>query len=91
MDRYDDYYRSTPEVFGSAPNQILVEKAGLIDPSATTLEIACGQGRNSFFLARNGMTVHALDPSVEAVRQVKAVAEKESLAIRTIHSGLNGS
>jgi hypothetical protein len=24
MDRYDDYYRSTPEVFGSAPNQILV-------------------------------------------------------------------
>jgi tellurite methyltransferase len=87
MDRYDDYYRSTPEVFGSAPNQILVEQAGLIDPSATTLEIACGQGRNSFFLARNGMTVHALDQSVEAVRQVKAVAEKESLAIRTIHSG----
>jgi len=87
MDRYDDYYRSTPDVFGSAPNQILVEQAGLIDPSATTLEIACGQGRNSFFLARNGMTVHALDQSVEAVRQVKAVAEKESLAIRTIHSG----
>jgi len=87
MDRYHDYYRSTPEVFGSAPNQILVEQAGLIDPSATTLEIACGQGRNSFFLARNGMTVHALDQSVEAVRQVKAVAEKESLAIRTIHSG----
>ena len=87
MDRYDDYYRSTPEVFGSAPNQILVEHAGLIDPSSTTLEIACGQGRNSFFLARNGMTVHALDQSVEAVRQVKAVAEKEGLAIRTIHSG----
>ena len=87
MDRYDDYYRSTPEVFGSAPNQILVERAGLIDPSSITLEIACGQGRNSFFLARNGMTVHALDQSVEAVRQVKAVAEKEGLAIRTIHSG----
>ena len=87
MDRYDDYYRSTPNVFGTAPNQILVEHEGLIDPSATALEIACGQGRNSFFLARSGMTVHALDPSVEAVRQVNAVAKEEGLAIRTIHSG----
>jgi SAM-dependent methyltransferase len=87
MDRYDDYYRSTPDVFGSAPNQILVEHAKLIDSSATALEIACGQGRNSFFLARRGITVHALDPSVEAVGQVKAVAEKEGLAIRTIHGG----
>jgi SAM-dependent methyltransferase len=87
MDRYDDYYRSTPDVFGSAPNQILVEHAKLIDPSVTALEIACGQGRNSFFLARRGMTVHALDTSVEAVRQVQEVTEKEGLAIRTIHGG----
>jgi len=87
MDRYDDYYRSTPEVFGSAPNPVLVEHAELIDPSATALDIGCGQGRNSFFLARSKITVHALDPSVEAVREVKAVAEKEGLTIRTIHSG----
>ncbi len=87
MDRYDDYYRSTPNVFGSAPNQILVEHVELIDPSVTVLEIACGQGRNSFFLAQSGMTVHALDPSIEAVRQVQEVAEKEGLAIRTINSG----
>ena len=83
MDRYDDYYRSTPDVFGSAPNPVLVQHAELIDPSATALDIAC----NSFFLARSGMTVHALDLSAEAVRQVNAVAEKEGLAIRTIHSG----
>ena len=87
MDRYDDYYKNTPNVFGSAPNQILVEYADLIDPSAIALEIACGQGRNSFFLARRGMTVHALDPSAEGIRQVEAVAEKEGLAIRTIHGG----
>jgi tellurite methyltransferase len=87
VDRYDDYYRSTPDVFGSAPNQILVERAELIDPTTTALDIACGQGRNSFFLARSGITVHSLDSSVEAVRKVKAVAEKEGLAIRTIHSG----
>lgn len=87
MRRYDDYYRSTPDVFGSEPNKILVEHAELIEPAATALDIGCGQGRNAFFLARRGITVHALDPSLEAVHTVKAVAESEGLPIRTVHGG----
>jgi SAM-dependent methyltransferase len=87
MDRYDDYYRSTPEVFGSAPVPVLAEHAELIDPSATVLDIGCGQGRNSLFLARREITVHALDPSIEAVSSVKVAADTEGLAIRTIHGG----
>ena len=87
MDRYDDYYRSTPDVFGSEPNAILVEHAELIEPSATALDIGCGQGRNTLFLARRKITVHALDPSIEAVRAVKVAAEMEGLAIRTILGG----
>jgi SAM-dependent methyltransferase len=38
MDRYDDYYRSTPEVFGSEPNTILVEHAELIDALDSSIE-----------------------------------------------------
>jgi SAM-dependent methyltransferase len=87
MDRYDDYYRRTPEVFGSDPNTILVDHVDLIPPSSTALDIGCGQGRNSLFLARRGVAVHALDPSLEAVRTVTAVATGEGLPIRTIHSG----
>jgi SAM-dependent methyltransferase len=87
MERYDDYYRSTPDVFGSEPNPILVEHAEFIEPSATALDIGCGQGRNSLFLARRKITVHALDPSIEAVRAVKEAAETEGLTIRTIHGG----
>ena len=87
MDRYDDYYRSTPGVFGSEPNTILVEHAELIEPSATALDIGCGQGRNTLFLARRKIAVHALDPSVEAVRAVRAAAEREGLPIRTILGG----
>ena len=87
MDRYDDHYRRTPEVFGSEPNTILVDHAELIEPSAAAIDIGCGQGRNTFFLARRGITVHALDSSIEAVRSVRAAAEMEDLAIRTIHGG----
>jgi cyclopropane fatty-acyl-phospholipid synthase-like methyltransferase len=85
MDRYDDYYRSTPEVFGSEPNTILVEHAELIDLSTTALDIGCGQGRNTLFLARRKITVHALDSSIEAVRAVEVAAEFEGLPVRTIH------
>ena len=87
MDRYDDYYRSTPEVFGSEPNTILLEHAELIDLSTTALDIGCGQGRNTLFLARRKITVHALDSSIEAVRAVEVAAEFEGLPVRTIHGG----
>ena len=87
MDRYDDYYRSTPEVFGSEPNTILVEHAELIELSTTALDIGCGQGRNTLFLARRKIRVHALDSSIEAVRAVEVAAELEGLPIRTIHGG----
>lgn len=87
MDRYDEHYRSTPNVFGSAPTPVLVEHADLIDPSTTALDIGCGQGRNSIFLARRKIDVHALDSSVEAIREVKAMAGKEGLPIRTMHGG----
>jgi SAM-dependent methyltransferase len=87
MDRYDDYYRSTPDVFGSSPTPVLVEHASLIDPSTTALDIGCGQGRNSLFLARREITVHAIDPSIEAIRTLEMAAKKEGLTIRTIHGG----
>jgi SAM-dependent methyltransferase len=87
MVRYDDYYRRSPEVFGPSPNSILVDHLDLIDPSSTALDIGCGQGRNSVFLARRKIAVHALDPSLEAVRAVQAIAQEEGLPIRTIHDG----
>ena len=87
MDRYDDYYRNTPAVFGTEPNTILVEHVELIEPSRSALDIGCGQGRNTLFLARRKITVHALDPSDEAIRAVKVAAETEGLAIRTILGG----
>jgi SAM-dependent methyltransferase len=87
VDRYDDYYRSTPEVFGSEPNTILAKHAELIEPSTVTLDLGCGQGRNTVFLARRKITVHALDSSIEAVRAVEVAAQLEGLPIRTIHGG----
>ena len=87
VDRYDEYYRTTPEVFGCHANTILVDHFDLIDTTSPALDIGCGQGRNSLFLARKKVSVHALDPSIEAVRAVDASARAKDLPIRAIHGG----
>jgi cyclopropane fatty-acyl-phospholipid synthase-like methyltransferase len=53
----------------------------LMDVSRPVLDLGAGQGRNAIFLARQGYTVHALDPSRVAVDVIRARAEKEGLPI----------
>lgn len=47
------------------------------------LDIACGDGRNSIYLARLGYVVHAIDFSEEALNRLNYFAEKENLNIET--------
>ena len=83
MTDWDTNYRETQNVFGADPAPILVRHAKLLEDGLPILDVGCGQGRNSFFLARLGHEVHALDPSTVAVEQTAAVAEGEGLQITT--------
>jgi len=83
MTDWDTNYRETRNVFGADPAPILVRHAELLESGAPILDVGCGQGRNSFYLARRGHEVHALDPSKVAVEQTAAVAESEGLRIST--------
>lgn len=47
------------------------------------LDIACGDGRNSIYLAKLGYDVHAIDFSEEALNRLNYFAEKENLNIET--------
>ena len=84
MDNFDAAYRSTPDYFGAEPEASLVRFADLLDLSQPVLDVGCGQGRNTVFLARRGFSVDALDPSPVAVEQVGSLAEEKGLSVRTI-------
>ena len=84
MDNFDSEYSATPDLFGAEPESSLVRFADRLDPSRTVLDVGCGQGRNSLYLARRGLTVDALDPSQVAVEQVGRAAAAHDLPIRTI-------
>jgi len=50
------------------------------------IDIGCGYGRNSIFLAKEGFNVTAVDSSKEALQIMQENARKENLNIRTIVS-----
>lgn len=85
MDNFDAFYGSTPDYFGAEPNTTLVRFAHLLDVSRRVLDVGCGQGRNTVFLARREFSVDALDPSRVAVEQISRLAENNGLAVRTVH------
>ncbi len=54
MNDWDRSYRETSNVFGADPAPILDRHADLIELGPPILDVGCGQGRNSFYLARRG-------------------------------------
>jgi tellurite methyltransferase len=86
---YDETYSRIENVFGQEPELILKNFYQRMDKSIPVLDIGAGQGRNSFFLARKGFTVDAIDPLKVAVETVAALADKDKLLVRTYHSSLD--
>ncbi len=79
---FDRSYADVPALFGDEPEPLLVDHLERLDRTRPVLDIGAGQGRNSLYLARRGLHVHAIDPSAEAIRQLAAVASDEGLALR---------
>jgi 2-polyprenyl-3-methyl-5-hydroxy-6-metoxy-1,4-benzoquinol methylase len=72
---------STPDyVFGEEPNAFLVSQAALLG-KGQALAIADGEGRNSVWLARQGLSVDAFDFSAPAIAKAQALAAKHQVKV----------
>lgn len=65
------------------PETILIEDAAFFREKGSVLDLACGDGRNAFFLAGNGFEVTAVDFSEAALSRLKRFAEKKRLTVYT--------
>ncbi len=82
-EKWNDRYAEpdfTP--FPDTPADWLVENADLLPPGGRALDVACGDGRNSRYLAERGFTVDALDVSDVAIRALQAAAAASGLDVR---------
>ncbi|MBK8503542.1 MAG: methyltransferase domain-containing protein [Saprospiraceae bacterium] len=70
------------------PELFLVEHLAYFKPGSV-LDIACGDGRNSIFLAQRGFKVISLDFSEVALNHLIKIADEKNLGIETIELDLS--
>lgn len=71
---WDTRYAGTELVWGAAPNRwVEQETSGL--PTGAALDLACGEGRNSLWLANRGWRVTGVDFSPEAIGKATTLSD----------------
>ena len=80
-DRWNARFSSVPGyVFGESPNSDLRQMAGHLQ-AGKTLALADGEGRNSVWLAQQGLEVNAFDLSPVAVQRAQQLAAKNAVHV----------
>ena len=66
---WSERYRSAGEayLFGTEPNRFLARRQALLLGGRTALSVADGEGRNSVWLAEQGLAVTAIEISAVAI------------------------
>ncbi len=77
---WDQRYQNRIEPPATPP--LLLEFAHLLPQSGQALELACGLGAASLFLARQGLNVEAWDLSASAIAQLHSWADAEALPLK---------
>ncbi|WP_084416574.1 MULTISPECIES: class I SAM-dependent methyltransferase [Massilia] len=78
---WDQRYGTPEFLFGTAPNDYLASQGHLLRPGMRALAVADGEGRNSVWLARQGLSVDAFDLSPVAVGKARQLASDAQVAV----------
>jgi 2-polyprenyl-3-methyl-5-hydroxy-6-metoxy-1,4-benzoquinol methylase len=66
--------------FGSEPNNTIIEFENLFNKSGNVLDVGCGDGKNSLYLAKQGFSnIDAFDLSENAINKLERLARKDDI------------
>jgi tellurite methyltransferase len=78
---WEDTYRDqNVNTFGE-PSKEIIELADKMPKNSIVLDIGCGDGRNTLFLAQKGFKVDAFDISENGINKLKSLAKREKVTI----------
>src|ERR1039457_1831031 len=72
--RWEARYSAPDYIFGKEPNYFLAKCKHLLPKAGRALAVADGEGRNSVWLAEQGLDVHAIDFSPAGQHKARALA-----------------
>ncbi|MDD5330862.1 MAG: class I SAM-dependent methyltransferase [Sulfuricella sp.] len=78
---WNQRYSSDSFFYGTEPNAFLVSQARRFKPGQRALAVADGEGRNSVWLARQGLDVTAVDFSPVAVEKARSLAARQGVTV----------
>ncbi len=82
MEKYNKIYSSSNVSEDIKPSQILSLIWRNFLPSSKIIDLGCGQGIDSLFLAKNDFSVIAIDSSDVAINQIKT--KKDELKLNNL-------
>jgi SAM-dependent methyltransferase len=78
---WDQRYSTGEYIFGTDPAAFLTRHTDVLDPGAEALVVADGEGRNSVFLAEQGLHVTAMDVSDVGVAKARRLAVERGVTV----------
>lgn len=87
---WDRRFAAEGFLFGTEPNAWLREHAGVWRPGQRVLSVADGEGRNSVWLAQQGLQVQAFDISPVGVAKARAFAARAGVAVDYALADIDG-
>ncbi len=91
--KWNKRFESQDSFLGEHPSPFLareIERIKSLVPGLNALDIACGEGRNSLFLARHGFKVTALDISDIGLAKGRNRAQTEGVNVEFLRVDLDG-
>jgi hypothetical protein len=83
---WDEFY-SGEQIWSGNPNGALLAEVAELSPGRA-LDVGCGEGADSVWLARQGWQVTALDISAKAVERTEALAPEAGVQVEGVAAGL---
>ncbi len=71
---WEERFDNPEYIFGTEPAQFLLDHREYLRPGQRALSVADGEGRNSVFMAQQGVQVSALEFAPSAIRKARALA-----------------
>jgi len=87
--RWDERFSVEGYHFGTEPNGFVAAQAHLLRSGTTALCIADGEGRNSVWLAQQGLRVTAFDFSPVGVEKARRLAAQKGVQVEHLEANVN--
>ena len=79
MNHYNKLYKQNANVWGNQPNKLLEMIWQDVDPGSDVLDLGCGQGRDSLFLAKKNFKVTAIDSAPAGIDTLNKTINENNL------------